>query len=61
MSMITGARTLVTLDSPDPLGGGIVSVARVVDTSGHELMGVEASSDACAEARRISAWPRFST
>jgi len=56
MSMITGARTLVTLDSPDPLGGGIVSVARVVDTSGHELMGVEASSDACAEAHEWLEW-----
>jgi hypothetical protein len=56
MSMITGARTWIELTPPEPLGGGIISVARVVDTSGTELMGVEGQTDACATAEEWSEW-----
>ena len=38
--MIAGARTCIDSPDPQPLGGGVLSVARVIDTSGHELMGV---------------------
>jgi len=56
MSMITGARAWVDLPIPEPLGGGVVSVARVIDTTGHELMGVEGQSDACATAEEWTEW-----
>lgn len=56
MSMITGARAWIELPTPEPLGGGVVSVARVIDTSGHELMGVESQTDACASAEEWSEW-----
>jgi hypothetical protein len=56
MSMITGARAWVDLPTPEPLGGGVVSVARVIDTSGHELMGVEGQSDACATVEEWAEW-----
>lgn len=56
MSMITGARSFIELPNPAPLGGGVVSVARVIDTSGHELMGVEGESDACATAEEWAEW-----
>jgi hypothetical protein len=54
--MITGARTLVELPAPTSLGGGVLSVANVIDTSGHELMGVEAQSDACSTVDEWSEW-----
>jgi hypothetical protein len=56
MSMITGARTFIDLPEPTPLGGGVVSVARVLDVSGHELMGVESQTDACATAEEWDEW-----
>jgi hypothetical protein len=56
MSMITGARTWVDLEAPEPLGGGVLSVARVVDTTGTALMGVEAETDACATAEEWAEW-----
>lgn len=56
MSMITGARSWIDLPTPEPLGGGVVSVARVIDTSGHELMGVESQTDACASAEEWAEW-----
>jgi hypothetical protein len=56
MSMITGARAWIDLPTPEPLGGGVVSVARVIDTSGHELMGVEGQTDACATAEEWAEW-----
>jgi len=56
MSMITGARAWVDLPTPVPLGGGVVSVARVIDTTGHELMGVEGQTDACASAEEWDEW-----
>jgi len=56
MSMITGARTWVELPPPEPLGGGVLSVARVIDTSGHELMGVEGQTDLCATAEEWTEW-----
>jgi hypothetical protein len=34
----------------------VLSVARVVDTSGHELMGVEAITDACSTAEEWAEW-----
>lgn len=48
--MITGARARVELPAPERLGGGVLSVARVIDVAGHQLMGVEGETDACAEA-----------
>jgi hypothetical protein len=56
MSMITGARAWIDLPTPEPLGGGVVSVARVIDTSGHELMGVEGQTDACATVEEWTEW-----
>ena len=56
MSMITGARQWVTLPDPMSLGGGVMSVADVVNTSGHELMGVEALTDACGRAEEWLEW-----
>ena len=56
MSMITGARAWVDLPTPEPLGGGVVSVATVIDTSGHELMGVESQTDACATVEEWDEW-----
>jgi hypothetical protein len=54
--MITGAREWIELDAPAPIPGGVMSVANVVDTSGHGLMGVEALSDACATAEEWVEW-----
>jgi hypothetical protein len=54
--MITGARAWIDLPTPEPLGGGVVSVARVIDTSGHELMGVESQTDACATVEEWTEW-----
>jgi hypothetical protein len=54
--MITGARTFVELPTPTPLGGGVLSVANVIDTSGYELMGVEALTDACSSAEVWEEW-----
>jgi hypothetical protein len=56
MSMITGARTWIEVPVPAPLPGGVMSVAKVIDTSGHELMGVEGQTDACASAEEWSEW-----
>lgn len=56
MSMITGARAWIDLPTPEPLGGGVVSVARVIDTTGHELMGVEGQTDACATVEEWNEW-----
>ena len=58
MSMITGARQWVTLPNPPPLGGGLMSVADVIDTTGHQLMGVEALTDACS---RVEEWLEWCT
>ena len=52
----SGARTIVELPAPTPLGGGVLSVARVIDTDGHELMGVEAITDACGTAEEWAEW-----
>lgn len=54
--MISGARQWIDLPAPEPLGGGILSVARVVDADPHALMGVQAQTDACAE---IEEWTEF--
>jgi hypothetical protein len=54
--VISGARTFVTLPSPRPIPGGVMSVANVVDTSGHELMGAIAETDACATAQEWAEW-----
>jgi hypothetical protein len=54
--MITGAREFIELETPSPTPGGVMSVARVIDTSGHCLMGVEAISDACATAEEWIEW-----
>lgn len=54
--MIATARTFVELPAPRPMSGGAMTVANVIDTSGHELMGVEALSDACATAEEWDEW-----
>lgn len=47
--MIAGARKWITLPNPPPLTGGVLSVATVIEvTDLHELMGVQAQTDACA-------------
>ena len=56
MSMITGARSRIELPAPEPIKGGVLSVARVIDVTGHELMGVEAQTDACATAEEWAEW-----
>ena len=56
MSMIDGARAFITLPTPEPLGGGVLSVARVLSGQPHELMGVEGVSDACATAQEWDEW-----
>lgn len=47
--MITGARSYIDAPPVIPLGGGVLAASRVVETSGHELMGAQFISDACAE------------
>lgn len=54
--MIAGARDVIALPAPEPLGGGVVSVATVIDTSDHGLMGVEAETDACATVEEWAEW-----
>jgi len=44
------------LAPPEPLVGGILSAARVIDVTGHELLGIEATTDACAEAAEWTEW-----
>ncbi|RPJ77440.1 MAG: hypothetical protein EHM24_00060 [Acidobacteria bacterium] len=44
------------LQPPELIRGGVLSVATVVDVTGHELLGVEAATDACAEAREWDQW-----
>ena len=39
--MITGARNYIDLPAVLPATGGVLAVARVIDTSGHDLMGAE--------------------
>jgi hypothetical protein len=58
MPMMTGARTWVELPAPVPLGGGVLSVANVVDVpdGDHRLMGVEALTDACSSTEIWSEW-----
>jgi hypothetical protein len=56
MSMITGARTRITLPAPPPLGGGVMSVAEVIDVTGTALMGVEGESDACTLVHTWDEW-----
>jgi len=47
--MITGARTYIDAPPVTPLGGGVLSVARVIPTTGHALMGAQFLSEACGE------------
>jgi len=54
--MISGTRQWIDLPAPEPLGGGVLSVARVIDADPHSLMGVQAQTDACAE---IEEWTEF--
>jgi hypothetical protein len=56
--MITGARKRIELPAPLPIPSGLVSVARVIDLpdGSHELMGVEALTDACATAEEWTEW-----
>lgn len=54
--VIAGARNWIELPPPPPIGGGVLSVARVIDTTGHELMGAIAESDACATAQEWDEW-----
>lgn len=54
--MIAGARSRIELPPPTPLSGGVLSVAHLVDSNGHDLLGVEAESDACATAEEWAEW-----
>ena len=55
--MIAGARNRIELPAPAPLGGGVLSVATVIDNPDpHSLMGVEAETDACATAEEWTEW-----
>jgi hypothetical protein len=55
--MIAGARQWIDLPDPEPLRGGVLSVARVIDAPDpHALMGVQAQTDACAEIEMWTQW-----
>lgn len=54
--VMAGARQWITLAPVTPLRGGVVSVANVIDTSGPELMGAIADTDACATAEEWDEW-----
>lgn len=50
--MIAGARWFLDVPPPEVLGGGVLSVARVIDNPPtHSLMGSEYTTDACATAQ----------
>lgn len=50
--MIAGARWFLDVPAPPVLGGGVLSVARVIDNPPtHALMGAEYTTDACATAQ----------
>jgi hypothetical protein len=50
--MIVGARWFLDVPAPPVLGGGVLSVARVIDNPPtHALMGSEYTTDACATAQ----------
>lgn len=52
MVMIAGARWFLDVPAPPLLGGGVLSVARVIDNPPvHSLMGSEYTTDACATAQ----------
>jgi hypothetical protein len=52
---ITGARAYVTVPAPEARLGGLFPTARVIDVSGHELLGAEYQTDACTPAEHWSA------
>lgn len=54
--MIAGAREFIAAPPVTPLGGGVLSVSRVIDTDGHELMGAMFQSDACATVEEWTEW-----
>ena len=54
--MITGARSYIDAPPVTPLGGGLLAAARVIDTTGHELMGAHYVSDACADVEEWEEW-----
>lgn len=54
--MIAGARAYIATPSVTPLGGGVLGVAHVIDTDGHELMGAQYLSDACADVEEWTEW-----
>jgi len=54
--MIAGARAYIESPPVTPLGGGVLAAARVIPTSGHELMGAQFLSDACAELSEWTEW-----
>lgn len=56
MSTGIAPRQTYELAPPEVLGGGVLSVARVIDTSGHDLLGIEATTDACATAEEWAEW-----
>jgi hypothetical protein len=57
--VIAGARVYIPAPPVTPLGGGVLSVARVVESQGdHALMGAQFLSDACAD---LSEWTEWCT
>jgi hypothetical protein len=47
MPNITGARTWVDVPAPERKTGGVLDVVRVIDVTGHALLGAEYLTDAC--------------
>jgi len=55
--MIAGARNYITVPAVPALGGGVLSVARVIDGDPHSLMGAQYLTDACGD--NIEAWTEW--
>lgn len=47
MPNITGARTYVEVPAPERKTGGVLDTVRVIDVTGHSLLGAEYLTDAC--------------
>lgn len=57
--MIVGARNFVTVPAPDLMPGGVLAVARVIDSDDpHDLLGAEYETNACADGDE---WLEFCT
>lgn len=57
--MIAGARNYITVPAVPVLGGGVLSVARVIDGDPHSLMGAQYLTEACGD--NIEEWTEWCT